>query len=123
MEAQEEVRKIKEELLRYKQEIKEQEKARRELEASQELKRKLEEDKEHMERDLAKAKQQMNDYRMSKFSIILNALVTKKDRQLRGQSFQRLSAYSQHLRFKEAKLKKMVRYQQRALFFRLWNML
>ena len=117
------MRKIKEELQRYKQEIRDQEKARRELEASQELKRKLEEDKEQMESELAKAKQQMNEYRVSKFMIIVNALVAKKGRQLRGQCFQHLTAYSQHLRFKEAKLRKLVRYQQRALCFRLWNSL
>lgn len=76
-----------------------------------------------MESELAKAKQQMNEYRMSKFTIIVNGIFAKKGRQLRGQCFQHLTAYSQHLRFKEAKLRKLVRYQQRAVYFRLWNSL
>lgn len=121
MESQEEVRKIKDDLKLYKKELLEQDKAKRDLENQQDLKRKMEVDLSKMLSEVENARRNMNDYRLSKFSILLTSVITSRHRHLKGQMFHCLSAYSQHLNFKEQKMDKLRRCQEKSRFFRLWQ--
>ena len=112
---------MKEEIKKYKEEIREQEKAKREIELKQDMKLKIEENKAKMQFEVENAKKQINDYKLSKFVMILNSTLLKKQRILKGQMFHAITRYCQYLRFKEEKLLKLKNYQMKGVFFHVWN--
>jgi hypothetical protein len=84
---------MKEEIKKYKEEIREQEKAKREIELKQDMKLKIEENKAKMQSEVENAKKQINDYKLSKFVMILNSTLLKKHRILKGQMFHAITRY------------------------------
>lgn len=74
-----------------------------------------------MQSKVIAAKRQLQDYNLSKFTMILQALMNKRSKQLKTQAFSSVKQYSTHLAFKHAKFQKFLSYSKKSNFFRLWH--